>query len=106
MAMKRARGIGNMVPERLIAELRGVPAMALETIERQRKGMAVTRSFRTPVEDIDTLMDAVAQYAMRAGEKLRGHGLVAGRLTVFFHTNPHKPERSQYSALCGFSMQP
>lgn len=106
MAMKHARGIGTVVLERLIAELRGVLAMAVEVIEPQRKGMAVTRSFGTPVRDMDTLMGAVAQYAMREGEKLRAHGLVAGLLTVFFHTNPHKLERPQYSASRGFSMQP
>lgn len=106
MALKQARGVGTVVLERLIAELRGVPAMAVETVEPQRKGMAVTRSFGTPVHDLDTLMGAVAQYAMRAGEKLRQHGLVAGRLTVFFHTNPHKLERPQYSASRGMGMQP
>ncbi|MEJ5979645.1 Y-family DNA polymerase [Novosphingobium sp. PS1R-30] len=106
MAMKQARGVGTVVLERLIAELRGVPAAAVETIEPQRKGMAVTRSFGTPVTDIDTLMGAVAQYAMRAGEKLRQHGLVARRVTAFFHTNPHKPERPQYSATRTLSAQP
>lgn len=106
MPMKQARGIGTVVLERLIAELRGVPGMAVDTIEPQRKGMAVTRSFGTPVTDIHTLLGAVAQYAMRAGEKLRQHGLVAGRLTVFFHTNTHKPERPQYSASRTLGMQP
>ena len=106
MPMKQARGIGTVVLERLIAELRGVPALAVETVEPQRKGLAVTRSFGTPVSDLDTLMGAVAQYAMRAGEKLRNHGLVAGRLTVFFYTNVHKPERPQYSASRTLSMQP
>ena len=43
---------------------------------------------------------------MRAGEKLRLHGLVASRLTVFFHTNPHKPERPQYTASRMLSLQP
>jgi DNA polymerase V len=98
MPMKQARGVGTVVLERLIAELRGVPADVVQTVEPQRKGMAVTRSFGTPVGDIATLMGAVAQYAMRAGEKLRQHGLVASRLIVFFHTNPHKPDRPQYSA--------
>lgn len=106
MPMKQARGIGTVVLERLIAELRGVPAAVVETVEPQRKGMAVTRSFGTPVNDLATLMGAVAQYAMQAGEKLRQHGLVAGRLTVFFHTNPHKPERPQYSASRTLGMQP
>lgn len=106
MAMKQARGVGTVVLERLIAELCGVPADVVQTVEPQRKGMAVTRSFGTSVNDIETLLGAVSQYAMRAGEKLRQHGLVASRLIVFFHTNPHKPERPQYSASRSFSMQP
>jgi DNA polymerase V len=96
MQMKQARGLGTVALERLVAELQGVAASAVETVEPQRKGMAVTRSFGTPVRDLDTLMGAVAQYAMRAGEKLRSHGLVAGQLTVFFHTNPHKRDRPQH----------
>ncbi|GGI86817.1 DNA polymerase V subunit UmuC [Polymorphobacter multimanifer] len=98
MPIKQARAMGSVVLERLVAELRGVPSGVVETIEPQRKGMAVTRSFGTPVSDIATLMGAVTQYAMRAGEKLRGHGLVAARLTVFFHTNRFKPDAPQYSA--------
>ena len=106
MPMKQARGIGTVVLERLVAELRGVPSDAVETIEPQRKGMAVTRSFGTPVVDFDTLMGALSQYAMRAGEKLRQHGLVAARLTVFFHTNRHKPDRPQYSATRTITLHP
>lgn len=106
MATKQGRAVGGVVLERLVAELRGVQASAIETIEPQRKGMAVTRSFGSPVTDIDMLMGAVTQYAMRAGEKLRQHGLVAGRLTVFFHTNRHKVDRPQYSATRTLSLQP
>jgi DNA polymerase V len=106
MPMKQARGVGTVVLERLIAELRGVPAGLVETAEPQRKGMAVTRSFGLPVNGIDMLMGAVAQYAMRAGEKLRQHGLVAGKITVFFHTNPHKPDRPQYTASRTLTAQP
>ena len=106
MPMKQARGIGTVVLERLVAELRGVPSDAVETIEPQRKGMAVTRPFGTPVVDFDTLMGALSQYAMRAGEKLRQHGLVAARLGVFFHTNRHKPDRPQYSATRTITLHP
>ena len=98
MPMKQARAMGTVVLERLIAELNGIPASVVEMIEPQRKGMAVTRSFGTPVNDFDTLMGAVAQYALRAGEKLRQHRLVAGRLTVFFNTNRHREDRPQYGA--------
>jgi DNA polymerase V len=106
MPMKHARAMGTVVLERLVAELRGVPSGVVETIEPQRKGMAVTRSFGTPVNDIATLMGAVTQYAMRAGEKLRSHGLVAARLTVFFHTNRFKPDRPQYSASRMIALHP
>jgi DNA polymerase V len=106
MQMKQARGVGTVVLERLVAELQGVPASAVEMVEPQRKGMAVTRSFGTPVNDLETLMGAVTQYAMRAGEKLRSHGLVAGRLTVFFHTNPHKRDRPQHQGSRSMSLHP
>ncbi|USR00136.1 Y-family DNA polymerase [Sphingomonas aerolata] len=96
MPMKQARAVGTVVLERLVAELRGVPSDAVESVAPRRKGMAVTRSFGTPVCDFDRMMGALSQYALRAGEKLRMHGLVAGRLTAFFHTNRNRPDRPQY----------
>ena len=106
MQMKQARGVGTVVLERLVAELQGVAADAVAMVEPQRKGMAVTRSFGAYVTDIDTMMGAVTQYAMRAGEKLRSHGLVAGQLTVFFYTNPHKRQAPQHRASRRVSLQP
>ncbi len=96
MPMRQARAVGTVVLERLVAELRGVPSDAVESVAPRRKGMAVTRSFGTPVCDFDRMMGALSQYALRAGEKLRMHGLVAGRLTAFFHTNQNRPDRPQY----------
>ena len=98
MPMKQARALGTVVLERLVAELRGVPGAVVETLEPQRKGMAVTRSFGTPATDFNTVMGALTQYAMRAGEKLRSHGLVAARRTVLFHTNRFKPGSPQFGA--------
>ena len=43
MPMKQARGLGTVVLERLVGELRGVPSGVVETLEPQRKGMAVDR---------------------------------------------------------------
>ncbi len=106
MQMKQARGVGTVVLERLVAELQGIAADAVAMIEPQRKGMAVTRTFGAYVTDIDTMMGAVTQYAMRAGEKLRAHGLVAGQLTVFFHTNPHKQSAPQHRAARRTALQP
>ena len=47
--------------------------------------------------DFDTLFQAITAHATRAAEKLRKHGLVAGTLTVFYHTNRHRQDRPQYS---------
>jgi DNA polymerase V len=106
MPLQQARGVGTVVLERLVAELNGIATSVVEMIEPARKGLAVTRSFGTPVTDLETLMGAVAQFAMRAGEKLRQHGRVAGRLTVFFHTNRFKPERPQFGASRSLTLNP
>jgi DNA polymerase V len=106
LQMKQARGLGTVVLERLVAELNGVQADAIELVAPKRKGMAVTRSFGTPVRDFETLMGALSQFAMRAGEKLRQHDLVAGRITAFFHTNRFKPERPQHSGGRGIALHP
>ena len=106
MPMKQARAVGTVVLERLVAELRGVPSNAVESVAPRRKGMAVTRSFGTPVCDFDRMMGALSQYALCAGEKLRVHGLVAGRLTAFFHTNRNRPDRPQYGGSRTVTLHP
>lgn len=102
---KRARSFGTVTLERTIYELRGMSCIALEEIAPQRKGMAVTRSFGRPVTSLDELREAVATYAGRAGEKLRLHGLVAGRLAAFIHTSPHR-EGPHYHGQRGTRLMP
>lgn len=101
-----ARRIGTVVLERLVAELRGVPCIDFEDVAPQRKGMAVTRSAGTPMTRFDVLAQAVTAHASRAAEKLRRHGLVAGTLTVFFHTNPHKADQPRHSASRSLRLKP
>ena len=97
MPLRQARALGTVVLERTVLELQGEPCLSLEDVEPQRKGMAVTRSAGTPMRDFDTLFQAITAHATRAAEKLRQHGLVAGVMTVFFHTNRHKQGRPQYA---------
>ena len=97
MPLRQARMVGTVVLERLVLELRGEPCLALEEVEPRRKGLAVTRSAGRPMVGFDTLFEALSAHAMRAAEKLRGHGLVAGTMTVFFHTNPHRRDLPQRS---------
>lgn len=95
---KLARRIGTVVLERLVLELRGVPCLPLELVPAAKQGLAVTRSFGRPVTDPAELLEAVAAYATRAGEKLREQSLAAGQLTAFLHTDPHKQEKRHHGA--------
>ena len=106
MPMALARKVGTVVLERTVAELNGVRCLDVEEVEPQRKGMAVTRSPGTPITDIDTMGRAITAHATRAAEKLRRHGLVAGTLTVFYHTNPHRLDRPQRHASKSLALLP
>lgn len=106
MPIKQARALGTVVLERTVLELQGEPCLTFDDIEPQRKGMAVTRSAGTPMTDFDMLFQAITAHATRGAEKLRQHGLVAGTLTVFYHTNRHRPDRPQYSGSRSTQMTP
>ena len=106
MPIRQARALGTVVLERTVLELQGEPCLSFDEVEPQRKGMAVTRSSGTPMTDFDTLFQAITAHATRAAEKLRKHGLVAGTLTVFYHTNRHRPDRPQYSGSRSMRLMP
>lgn len=97
MSMPQARKIGTVVLERLVAELQGVRCLELEEVAPQRKGMAVTRSSGSPMTSLDAVAQAVTAHATRAAEKLRQYGLVAGQVTVFFHTSLFSPTAPRHS---------
>ena len=106
MPSRQARALGTVVLERTVLELQGEPCIEFDDVEPQRKGMAVTRSAGTPMTDFDTLFQAITAHATRGAEKLRKHGLVAGSLTVFFHTNRHRQDRPQYASSRSTRMTP
>lgn len=98
MDPRLARQMLSVVGERTIHELRGTACLALEQVPPQRKGCAVTRSFGTPVTTRAGMLEAVAAYATRAGEKLRRHGLETSHLVVFMHTSEFNQRDRPYSA--------
>jgi DNA polymerase V len=98
MPARQARSLGSVVLERTVRELQGEPCIPLDEAPPARKGMAVTRSAGAPMRDMETVLSALAAHATRAAEKLRQHGLVAGTMTVFFHTSRFSMGRPQFSA--------
>ena len=85
---RQARAMLSVVGERLVLELRARTCLSWDEIPAGRKGCAVTRSFGQPITELDDLLQAVASFASRVGEKLRRNGVRAPRLSVFMHTNP------------------
>ena len=79
----------TVVGARVQAELRGLSCLPLTLAVPARKGLAVTRCFGRLITSWAELREAVAAYAARVGEKLRGQRLVARAMTVFAHTHPH-----------------
>ncbi len=67
---------------RLVWELRGVRCFPLEERETARKSIQASRTFSTPVRDVQSLCEAVTEFAVIAGRRLRAQGELAGSLTV------------------------
>jgi DNA polymerase V len=98
MPARQARALGSVVLERTVRELQGEPCIPLDEAPPPRKGMAVTRSAGAPMRDMETVLSALAAHATRAAEKLRQHGLVAGTMTVFYHTSRFSAGKPQHAA--------
>jgi DNA polymerase V len=72
---------------RTVYELRGISCYPLEQNPPAKKSITVSRMFGKPVESVKELKEAIASYASRAGEKLRGQGLAASVMTVYVTTS-------------------
>ena len=52
-------------------ELKGYPCIGLEQQPKTKKQIVVSRTFSKKVNDLDSINEAVSDYASRACEKLR-----------------------------------
>lgn len=100
-ALKRAdpeyiRQQFSIVVERTVKELNGIPCIELEGAGTARQQIMVSRSFGSPVMNLEDLSESVAYYASTAAEKLRHDRSIAASVCVFIHTNPFKESDPQY----------
>lgn len=95
---KTLRAQFGVVMERTGNELRGISCLALEDVAPPRKQIVVSRSFGTPVFDLNELRESIATFASSAAVKLRDQHSVAAAIQVFAHSNPFKPDEPQYGA--------
>ena len=83
----------SVVGARLQRELKGVSCIPLELHPPQKKSLAVTRSLNQPRYAYEDVRESLATRVVRACEKLRMHGFVAGEITIFITTKKHtKPK--------------
>lgn len=75
--------LGGVVGARLIRELKGIPCNEMEEELVNKKMIATTRMFGSPVTDINDIKEAVATYTSRAAEKLRRQQAAARIISVF-----------------------
>ncbi len=91
--IRRKMGVEGV---RLIKELNGISCYSLEENPPPKKGITVSRSFKTPIKTIDKLSEAVANFISIGAGKLRKEKGAAGEVSVFIMTNRFKKE-SYYS---------
>ena len=77
------KNLGGVVGMRLIKELKGEHAIDMEDELVEKKMIATTRMFGTPVTELRDIKEAVATYTSRAAEKLRRQQSAAAVISVF-----------------------
>ena len=77
------KNLGGVVGIRLIKELKGEPVNEMEKQLTEKKMIATTRMFGSPVKNICDIKEAVATYTSRAAEKLRRQQSAASIISVF-----------------------
>ncbi len=77
------KNFGGVVGLRLIRELKCEPSIGLGDELIEKKMIATTRMFGTPVKDLKSIKEAVATYTSRAAEKLRRQYGAASTISVF-----------------------
>jgi DNA polymerase V len=75
--------LGGVVGLRLWRELKGIASMDLEDELEVKKMIMTTRMFGEPVDDLKSILEAVATYTSRAAEKLRRQNGAAKHISVF-----------------------
>lgn len=87
----------NVVGLRTAMELRGDPCLPLELAPPPKKGLMVSRSFGSKIEDLELIREALMAHVARAGEKLRRERLVANHLMVLLQTSRFAKDGKRYS---------
>ncbi len=82
-----ARKLLSVVGARIVEELNGKVCLPLELTPAAKKSITCSRSFGGAVERFEHLNEALDDYLVKAGEKMRKRNLTTNAITVFLATN-------------------
>lgn len=88
----------SVVGQRLLFELRGIPAMKWDEVPPAKKNICTARAFGNLLTSLAELQHAVAAHAASCARKLRKENSCATKVHVFIQTNPHRKQDQQYHA--------
>ncbi len=77
------KNLGGVTGARLVRELKGIPSIQMMDELINKKMIATTRMFGSPVTELCDIKEAVATYTARAAEKLRRQNGAANTISVF-----------------------
>ena len=86
----------SSVLERTVMELQGYPCIGLEQQPKTKKQIVVSRTFSRKVNDLNSINEAVSDYAARACAKLRRENQYCKMVSVFMRTNYFRKQDRQY----------
>jgi DNA polymerase V len=87
----------SVVGLRLIAELKGTPAVQWDFDPPPKKNICTSRSFGRLLSCKEEIAEAVSNYTANCALKLRQQKSCCKMMNVFIQTNPMKTEQRQYA---------
>ncbi|MBT2800986.1 Y-family DNA polymerase [Halomonas sp. ISL-56] len=94
---KQLRKRFSVVLARTALELRGVPCLEMNAIDKPRERIMTSRSFGQPTGVFAEVHNALRRHAQRSAEKLREQQSLARAVMVFLNTNRHRRDQLQYN---------
>ncbi|OGT88944.1 MAG: hypothetical protein A2514_08485 [Gammaproteobacteria bacterium RIFOXYD12_FULL_61_37] len=91
----------SVVGERIVRELNGTPCLGLEETQPNQQ-ILCSKSFGQRVTTLPPILEAVSNYAARAGERLRRQGLCCRHIHVFLQTGRHDAKVYSNALSAGF----
>ncbi|MBK5272331.1 MAG: Y-family DNA polymerase [Bacteroidia bacterium] len=103
-----SKNLGGVVGIRMIRELKGEETKNMQDELVNKKMIATTRMFGSPVGDINEIKEAIATYTSRAAEKLRRQHGAAKMISIFVVTKDqnHQLNLNSSGTISAYTMLP